>query len=230
MLLAPPPGDHHDDEPQGTGASILTRAIRTQGELTPRILAVAGVAGLHGLVYLLVTRLTLLRPTEAFIHPRIALDGLIPHLRWAWPLYWLPYLLVPLAGTLLIRRMDAASFRRLVIAWAGMILVGGAFQLAFPAVAPWPDDPALSQRLFHESAAILPYATLPSMHVAHVAFATLVAGTISGRRTVLAIGLAGTLTVAVATLVLKEHLVLDALSGLVLAGVTWWWWRRPATA
>jgi membrane-associated phospholipid phosphatase len=85
--------------------------------------------------------------------------------------------------------------------------------------------------LYHASGLVLPYANLPSMHVA---FATLTAAmfmTVSpapAGRTAVALAAAA---IAVGTLTLKEHFVLDALSGVLLALGTWWWWRRaPAAA
>jgi hypothetical protein len=191
-----------------------------------RVLAMVGIALLHVVVYFIVTRLTLLRPPGVFIHPHLALDDRIPHLPWTWPVYWLPYVLVPLVTGAAVLRLDDAAFRRLVQAWAGMIVVGGIIQTVWPAVAPWPPSPALTQRLYHDSALMLPYATLPSMHVAHVALAGLVVGTVWPRSGVRVGGLVVTVAVAVATLTLKEHVLLDSIAGLALALVAWLWWRR----
>ena len=196
------------------------------GPAGPRLLVVGGIGLLHVVVYFIVTRLTLFRPGEAFIDPRVGLDDRIPHLAWTWPAYWLPYALVPIAAVASIGRLDARAFRRLIVAWAGMILAGGVIQVVWPAVAPWPVAPALTQRLYHDSALILPYATLPSMHVAHVAMAAIVTATVFPSFAVRVSGVLSTLLVAVATLTLKEHLVLDAVSGLALAIATGLWWRR----
>lgn len=191
-----------------------------------RLLAIAGVAMLHVLVYFVVTRLTLLRPAGAFIDPHVALDYRIPYLPWTWPAYWLPYVLVPVAGGAFIGRLDAEPFWRLIVAWSGMIVVGGMIQVAWPAVAPWPALPALTQRIYHDSPLILPYATLPSMHVAHVAMTAMVTGTLFPSSLVRVAGVLLILGAAAATLTLKEHLVLDAITGLALACATWLWWRR----
>jgi len=190
-----------------------------------RLIGIAGVAGLHMLVYFIVTRLTLQRPTTTFIEPHLPVDDLIPHLPWAWPLYWLPFLLVPLGAYAMFLRMDLRSFQRVLLAWSGMIVLGGLVQVIFPAVAPWPADPGVAQLAFHESWLVLPFATLPSMHVAHTAFAALVAWTTTRRSLIAVLGGIGTLLTATSTLVLKEHLLLDSLSGLALALTIWWWWR-----
>lgn len=194
--------------------------------LLSRGTAIAGVALLHVVVYFLVTRLTLLRPASAFIEPHLSLDDRIPHLPWTWPAYWLPYALVPLAAAAIVARLDPAPFRRLVIAWTGMILLGGVIQVVWPAVAPWPVAPGLTQRLYHESALILPFATLPSMHVAHVALLAMVTGTTIPTAAVRWTGGVATVLVAGATLTLKEHVLLDAGSGLALALAAWLWWNR----
>jgi hypothetical protein len=191
-----------------------------------RIFAVGGIASLHLAVYFVVTRLTLLRPDTAFIHPHLGLDDQIPHLAWTWPAYWLPYALVPVAAFVSMGHLNAPAFRRLSVAWSAMLIVGGSIQVAWPALAPWPTTPGVTQQLYHHSALILPYATLPSMHVAHVAMAALVAGTVFSAPRVRLTGAVLTLIVAASTLTLKEHVLLDAITGLLLALLAWAWWRR----
>ncbi len=86
---------------------------RTRGDVGRRIAAMAGIALVHVSVYFVVTRLTLLRPAAAFIDPHLPLDDRIPHLAWTWPLYWLPYLLVPVAVGISITRLELPSVWRL---------------------------------------------------------------------------------------------------------------------
>lgn len=198
----------------------------TPGDTSARLLALAGIALLHLGVYFVVTRLTLLRPETAFIDPHVPWDDQIPHLAWTWPAYWLPYLLVPVAAFTAMQRLKPRAFLRLFVAWSGMLIIGGAIQVAWPAIAPWPDAPGITQRLYHASGLILPYATLPSMHVAHVAMAALVMGTVFPMTRVRTTGAALTLLAAAATLTLKEHLFLDAVAGFALALLSWGWWRR----
>lgn len=192
----------------------------------PRVAGIAVVALMHVVVYFIVTRLTLLRPAAAFIEPHLPLDDRIPHLPWTWPGYWFPYALVPLAAAAVVARLDAVGFHRLVGAWIGMIVVGGVIQVVWPAVAPWPSAPGLTQRLYHDSALILPFATLPSMHVAHVALLAMVTGTTIPIASVRWTGAVATALAAIATLTLKEHVMLDAVSGLALAFAAWLYWNR----
>jgi hypothetical protein len=193
-----------------------------------RFSLIAAVAALHVIVYFAVTRLTTLRRADAFIEPWSWIDDRIPHMPAVWPLYWLPYVLVPAAMGAAVLRLSASAFRRLVAIWCAMIVVAGIVQVAFPAMAPWPPDPARAQRAFHESPLILPYATLPSMHVAHTALAAAVLGTVFRKSMARLAVSAGTVLVAAGTLLLKEHVVLDAVSGLALAAAAYATWRSGA--
>src|SRR5262245_6204169 len=195
-----------------------------------RLFAVAGVALLHLLAYLAVTRVNAARPAHALWDLSTALDAAIPHLPHTWPLYWLVYPFVPVVGGIALVRMPEAAFRRAVIAYAAMLLAGAAIQLLIPARAPWPAAPAPMQQLYHASGLVLPYANLPSMHVAFATLTALVFA--SGSRAPIARGaaLAAALAITVGTLTLKEHFVLDALTGVLLALGAWGWWRRPTAS
>lgn len=190
-----------------------------------RIGAVAAVVVLHLLAYLAVTRVNAGRPEHALWDLSTRFDAVIPHLPSTWPLYWLVYPFVPLAGGYALLRMSEPAFRRAVIAYGGMMLVGACVQLLVPARAPWPESPAAIQHFYHTSGLVLPYANLPSMHVA---FATLTAAMLLsvvptwGCRVASS---AAALLITVGTLTLKEHFVLDAVGGVVLALAAWGWWR-----
>lgn len=193
--------------------------------VAPRLAAMAVVALLHLLAYLAVTRVNAGRPEHVLWDLTTPVDAAIPHLPFTWPLYWLVYFFVPLAGAIALLRMSEPAFRRAIVAYSGMLLVGAGVQLLIPARAPWPASPAPIQELYHTSGLVLPYANLPSMHVA---FATLTAAMLA--TVVLSRGwrLAATsaaLLITVGTLTLKEHFVLDAVAGVLLALATWRWWH-----
>lgn len=191
-----------------------------------RLTLVASVAALHVGCYWVVTRVTAARGPAVLFETATPLDRLIPHLPATWPLYWVAYPFVVLGGGAALARLDHGAFRRAIVALAGMTVAGAVVQLLIPARAPWPAVPAPPQQRFHASALVLPYATLPSMHVAYCAVvAGLLAAVRPGRATRLVC--AGVVTaVALATLTLKEHVLLDALAGLALAWSTLQWWRR----
>ena len=198
-----------------------------------RFSAIAVVALLHLLAYLAVTRVNAGRPEGAFWNLATGLDSAIPHLPSTWPLYWLVYPFVPIAGAVALLRLSDAGFKRAIVAYSAMLLIGAAIQLLVPARAPWPDVPAPIQHFYHTSGLVLPYANLPSMHVA---FATLTAAmlvTVVASRSWRLVTAGAALLITIGTLTLKEHFVLDAICGVLLGLVTWRWWyalavrRRP---
>ena len=195
-----------------------------------RLVAIAGVALLHLLAYLAVTRVNAARPAHALWNLSTTLDAAIPHLPHTWPLYWLVYPFVPIVGGLALLRMSDPAFRRAVAAYAVMLLAGAAIQLLIPARAPWPAEPAPMQQIYHASGLVLPYANLPSMHVAFATMTALVFSSVSRSPAARAAAGAGALAITVGTLTLKEHFVLDAASGVLLALAAWSWWRRGETS
>ncbi len=219
--------------PKSTGPDAPGEFIQVRG--TPlvlrdsrraRLAAVTILPVLHVGCYWVTTRITLWRGPEALIRTDTMFDRLVPYVPESWPLYWLAYLFVIGGGGLAVFGLSEPGFRRAMIAVSGMIITGAVIQTLLPAQAPWPRYPATTQRLFHDTAMILPYATLPSMHVA---FCAVTAGFLShvfpGRLTrVLAQAIV--LAVGLSTLMLREHVILDALSGLALARATVWWWQK----
>jgi hypothetical protein len=192
---------------------------------TPRLAVIIALVLVHGGTYVVVTRGTLLRSADALHDFTTPLDAAIPHFPGTWPLYWIAYPFVILAGGSTLLRLPDALFRRAVTALLVMMLVGAVVQLVFPAPAPWPANPAETQRRFHESPLVLPYATLPSMHVAFTAFAAGLRALTLATPASYVTGAFVTVLVAVGTLTLKEHVVLDALAGLALAAAALTWWR-----
>ena len=198
--------------------------------IVPRLLAAVAVASLHLVAYLAVTRINAARPDHALWDLATALDAAIPHVPHTWPLYWLVYPFVPVVGSLAMLRMPDRVFRRGVSAFTAMLLLGALVQLLVPARAPWPEAPAPMQAFYHSSGLVLPYANLPSMHVAFAVLAAAMFATVFGTaigRLAVAAGAGG---ITLATLTLKEHYVLDAVAGVVLALGCWWWWRAGTRA
>jgi hypothetical protein len=195
-----------------------------------RLLAAAAVALLHLAAYLAVTRVNAARPEHAFWNLATPLDASIPHVPLTWPFYWLVYPFVPVVGLLAVRRMPDPAFRRCVLAFSGMLLIGAAVQLLVPARAPWPASPAPIQHFYHTSGIVLPYANLPSMHVAFAVLAAAMYASVSDDRAHSLAAAAGATAITLATLTLKEHYVLDAVAGVALALATWLWWQSDTAA
>ncbi len=191
-----------------------------------RLFHIAGAVAVYLLGYWIVTRVTAARGPAALFNTTLPIDARIPHLPATWPLYWIAYPYVVLGGGGALLRLPTPTYQRAIVSLVAMTLTGAAIQLILPARAPWPAVPAASQQRFHESGWILPYATLPSMHVAYCLLAAAFAGAAWPRRAVRLGGAVVVVLVAISTLTLKEHVVLDALSGLALGGVTVALWHR----
>ena len=193
-----------------------------------RILMVSAVVLLHISCYYSATRINAGRPATALYDLAIPLDALIPHLPWTWPLYWIAYPFVVVGGGAALMGLPTAAFRRALVAFIGMTLAGALIQVLVPARAPWPDVPAAAQRFVHQSALVLPYANLPSMHVAYCVLAAAFIATRAHSRVVAAGAWLVALLVSLATVTLKEHFFLDSVAGVLLALAAFAWWRRGA--
>lgn len=192
----------------------------------PRLPAMGAVVLLHVACYWAVTRFNAGRDPAAFVQLTTPLDTLIPHLPWTWPFYWLTYPFVVVGSAAALLRVSPATFQRGLVAMIGVTLIGAATQVLLPAEAPWPPEPAPIQQRYHDSFLVLPYANLPSMHVTYVVMAAGFLVTVfrhSGVRIVASIVTAG---VVLSTVTLKEHFVLDAVTGLLLSAAAISWWRR----
>ncbi len=197
-----------------------------------RLPSLAALVALHLTAYVAAANLAARRAEHRVWSTATGLDGLVPYWPWIWPCYWLTYPYVILAGGAALLRMPGPEFRRAVAAFAGMTVVGAAIHVAFPARAPWPEEPHPVQALYHGSAFVRPYATLPSMHVAFSTLTALLA--LDGERGPLVrLGyVLPPLLILLATVTLREHVILDGVTGVALALVTAAWWRagRPSRA
>jgi hypothetical protein len=191
-----------------------------------RFLAIVGVILLHLAVYYTVTRINSNRPPEALNDPSIALDDKIPLLGWTWVFYWAAYPYLTLGAALVVAAMREADWKRAIQAFVVITLIGGAVQLLYPVAAPWTSEAHAMQTRMHESAFTRPYACLPSMHVAYSVITGFMGAMIArsgGLRWFHILLAAG---IAVSTLTLKEHYVMDAVAGIALGlGGGLWWWR-----
>jgi hypothetical protein len=194
-------------------------------ERARRILVLSAVVLLHISCYYGATRINAGRPPTSLYDLAIPLDALIPHLPWTWPLYWIAYPFVVVGGGAALMGLPAAPFRRAIVAFIGMTLAGALIQVLVPARAPWPDVPAAAQRFVHQSALVLPYANLPSMHVAYCVLAAAFLAGWAQSRVVAAGAWLVALLVSLASVTLKEHFFLDVVAGVLMALSAFAWWR-----
>lgn len=213
---------------------VLVRSDAAPGsERVRRIPIVAAVGLLHISCYYGATRINAGRPAASLYDLAIPLDALIPHVPWTWPLYWIAYPFVVVGGGAALLGLPATAFRRAVAAFIGMTLAGALIQVLVPARAPWPAVPAAAQQVVHEWALVLPYANLPSMHVAYCVLAAAFIATRTHSRMLAGGAWLVALLVSLATVTLKEHFFLDAVAGVLMALAAFAWWRRgvrPAVA
>ncbi len=191
-----------------------------------RLAAMLAVALLHLGAYWTVTRINSVRPDDVLWMLETPLDRAIPHLGWTWPAFWFGYPFVLVGGAWALWRLPVPLFARAVVAFAAMTVVGAVVQMLVPARSPWPLDAHPVQRFIHEATLTRPYASLPSMHVAYSVLVALFGIRACGQAaTRWSFGLAAVL-IAVSTVTLKEHFILDPVAGTVLAVATFSWWRR----
>jgi hypothetical protein len=188
------------------------------------------LAALHLGCYLAVTRINAARDPAALWSLATPLDRMIPHLPLTWPLYWLTYPFVVLGTGWALWVVGDRRYLRGVVAIVVVTLSGALIQLAIPSRAPWPADAGAIMQHYHTAGLVLPFANLPSMHVTYSVLAAGMLVEVTASRTMRwgAIAIAAAITVS--TVTLKEHFVLDAISGLALALVALAWWRMaPVT-
>ncbi|MFQ5679942.1 MAG: phosphatase PAP2 family protein [Gemmatimonadota bacterium] len=189
-----------------------------------------GVGALHMTAYYFVNRLNAARPPSAFWNLWTPLDDAIPGLPWTWPFYWALYPYLTLGAAWVVWRLPSRAFRRAILAYGGMSLVGAAIQLAVPATAPWPANASSAQTLLHGQSWVKPYACLPSMHVALSTLTASLAVLVLGSRPLRILYVVTATLICLSTLTLREHYLLDVVAGGLLAGVTVLWWSSSTAA
>jgi membrane-associated phospholipid phosphatase len=193
---------------------------------TLRLAVVPWLAFLHYGGYVVVDAWARSCSPDALWHTSIALDAQIPYLPWTWVFYWAAHPFVFVGGSLVLMWLPEKGFRRAVVALAATALLGDAIQIAIPARMPWPHPQHPAQALIHWSSREGDFATLPSMHVA---FSTLIASLAFmafPSRLVRALFAAMAAAIALSTLTLREHVVLDVVSGVGLGMLTALWFAH----
>lgn len=198
--------------------------------MAPRVAAIAGLVILHATIYRFVNSFNARRPAADFFSFSIKLDARIPYVGWTWVVYYaaVAYLLV--GAPIVLLRLPRGAFQRAGAAYGSMIMIGGASQLLLPGRSPWPDHPLLVHRWFHEQVSYDPFVCFPSMHVALIVLSVLFAAAVFPLRWTRSLFAGFAVAVAISTLTLKEHYLVDVAAGALLAGVTFAVWRRGLPA
>ena len=193
-----------------------------------RLTAISAVVLLHAGCYLLVNLINSRRELSALADLEIALDRWVPFLEWTWTIYYLGDLYIILWGAFVVWRMPKPWFRRAILAYAGMVVVGAAIQLALPARAPWPEALTGAQSWVHDLSALRPDACLPSMHVALSVVPAALGVAVLDDRWLRTMSVALAILITISTVTLKEHFVLDAAAGVVLGLAAYAYWLAGA--
>lgn len=191
-----------------------------------RLGAALGITLLHLAVYDAVNALNAARPVVDLHDFSSRFDAWIPYLEWTAYVYYLGDVWIIVGGVVILWTLPRHLLGRTVLAYVGMILVGGAVQAMLPAQAPYPDDPHWLQRTIHDALDGRLFACLPSMHVALAVLPALLVPHALDSRAVFALYVLGAVMVSVATVTAKEHYFLDAVAGALLATVIYGLWLR----
>ncbi len=189
-----------------------------------RLTAISAVVLLHAGCYLFVNLINSRRDLSAFADLEIALDRWVPFLEWTWTIYYLGDLYIILWGAFVVWRMPKPWFRQAILAYAGMVVVGAAIQLALPARAPWPETLTDAQSWVHGLIVMRPYACLPSMHVALSVLPAALGVAVLDDRWLRTMSVGFAILITISTVTLKEHFVLDAAAGVLLALSAYVYW------
>jgi membrane-associated phospholipid phosphatase len=202
----------------------------TQGRHPSRTLRAALIAGniaLHTGLHDTVTALNAARPPSAFYDFALPIDGWIPYISWTWVIYYFGDIYILFWGSIVVWNLPSRQFYRAVAAYTAMIVVGAALHLALPGVSPWPEGGSAVQQWFHENITYDRNVCLPSMHVALALLPSCMTFDAFRSRTAGAVAIAIAALVAISTVTLKEHYLLDVIAGVFLALVVYAIWKRP---
>lgn len=206
-------------------AATSSEGIRPPG--TTRAAFILGNILLFLATHDFVTALNASRPSSAFYDLSLPVDSWIPYVSWTWVIYYFGDLYIPIWGTIVVWKLASRQFYRAVVAYSAIILVGAAMHLALPGRSPWPEDGSVVQHWFHETFTYDRNVCLPSLHVALALLPTCMTFHVFPSRTVGIVATIITALIAISTITLKEHFVLDVIAGTILALVVYVLWKQP---
>jgi len=190
----------------------------------PRVFWYAVVAICHLVCFYLVNEINAIRPVSHLIDLRLPVDDAIPYLGWTWVIYYGGDVYFILLAVFVLNRASAANFRRAVRAYLLMIVGGAALQLLFPAENRWPEALHPVHVWIRNGLNLKPYACLPSMHVALAVLPALLGLSLLRSRAGKAAACLTSLAVTLSTVMLKQHVVLDAAAGVAWALLAYLYW------
>jgi membrane-associated phospholipid phosphatase len=199
-------------------------AVRPERELAKRLPAMIAVVALHIVLYYIVSSVNGGRPAATRFDFSLPIDDRIPFVPSSSFVYYLGDAYILLWGAYILSRLTPSGFRLATTAYAWMIVVGALIQLALPARAPWPADPAPMQAWVHDAIALRPMACLPSMHVALSVLPAALSLSVLQQPVARCASVGASVLISASTLTLKEHYFLDVLAGALLGLAAYWFW------
>lgn len=202
------------------------------GELQPNaaghrlghLLILLGTGVFHIACYNLVNRVT--RWTSLPIHDySLAIDRWIPYMGWTWLFYYAGDIYILLVAGMIIWKLPHRQLHRAVYTYLVMILAGAVLEIVFASASPWPSQMIPLQRRLHAAFSLDLYACLPSMHVALTVFPTCLSFSVIRSRLLRTFLVILAALITISTLTFKEHVFLDAITGILLALIFYAVWR-----
>jgi len=189
-----------------------------------RLIKILLVILFYAAAYYLVNFINHFRGPSVFYNFNTYIDNLIPYVGWTWIFYVLAYLYFSVWASTIISRLSEVKFNQALNTYILMMITGCLIQIIFPATAPWPQNQISFQRVMHE-AVMLPYACLPSMHVALTVLTALLAFSAFESALIRTLSTIFGVFIIISTITIKEHFFLDALTGFVLGAVYYLVWK-----
>lgn len=178
----------------------------------------------HIILYYFVNIINSKRPESDFFQYAINFDKSLPYLSWTWTIYYFGDIYIAIFAALVVWRMSAKRFKNAILVYSGMIFSGALIQVLLPAKAPWPDKIVSTHLFFHDIIQMKPFACFPSMHVALAILPACFLFSITKNKTIRILSTITAALISLSTITLKEHYIMDAVSGLVLAFIFYAIW------
>lgn len=171
----------------------------------------------HIILYYLVNLFNSKRPESDFINYALNLDNSIPYLSWTLTIYYFGDVYITIGAAFIVWRLNLKKFKNATLVYSGMIFSGALIQVLLPAQAPWPEKIIPSHLFFHDLIKMKPYACFPSMHVALAVLPACLLFSVTKNKLIRILSTTTAALISFSTITLKEHYVMDVVSGLVLA-------------
>jgi len=199
----------------------MTKELINQIQRQSRWLMLIVIVVVFCIAYLGTNHLNFIAPHYL---PMTNFDKMIPFLPWTVFIYLSAFLMVG-AAVLLFNKKEK-DYGRGVFGIIFLLLLQGAVFVVFPTAYPRPLLPADVSWLSHMAYDLLTFIEtsrdcFPSDHIAMTVFVSLVLwrrGRLLG-----GISFFWTILVAISTLTLKQHYIVDVFAGITVAAITYYW-------